>query len=349
MNHPQDTTFELSTSRQFTSWLAAQDTSLAFSTYRAGKLFLLGLKPDGSLSVFERTMERCMGLYVSGNSLWVSTLYQLWRLENVLDSGQNQDGFDRVYLPQVGYVTGDLDIHDIATDEDGNILFANTLFSCLATTNTTHSFAEVWRPPFISKLAAEDRCHLNGLAMLDGKPKYMTAISNSDGVDGWRDRRTDGGVVIDVTTDEIIASGLSMPHSPRVLDGKLWILNSGTGYLGTIDLEDGAFEPIAFLPGYGRGLTFVGDHYAVVGLSLPRNSKTFGGLPLEENLKSRNMDARCGLVIINLKSGDIVDWLRIESNVVDELYDVVALPGVTRPSAIGFQSDEISRVLRVSG
>jgi uncharacterized protein (TIGR03032 family) len=346
---PENTIFELDASRQFTGWLAAQNTSLAFSTYRAGKLFLVGLKPDGSLSIFERSMERCMGLYASGNSLWVSTLYQLWRLENVLESGQNQEGFDRVYLPQVGYVTGDLDIHDIATDADNNILFANTLFSCLATTNTTHSFAEVWRPPFISKLAAEDRCHLNGLAMDDGKPKYMTAISNSDGVDGWRDRRADGGVVIDVEKNEIIATGLSMPHSPRIHNGKLWVLNSGLGYLGTINTEDGVFEPVTFLPGYGRGLAFVGDQYAVVGLSLPRNSKTFSGLPLEDNLTSRNMDARCGLVIINLKSGDIVDWLRIESNVVDELYDVVALPGVRRPSAIGFQSDEIRRVLRVDG
>jgi uncharacterized protein (TIGR03032 family) len=343
------TTFELDASRQFTSWLAAQNTSLAFSTYRAGKLFLVGLKPDESLSIFERSMERCMGLYASGNSLWVSTLYQLWRLENVLESGQNQDGFDRVYLPQVGYVTGDLDIHDLATDADDNILFANTLFSCLATTTNTHSFSEVWRPSFISKLAAEDRCHLNGLAMEDGKPKYMTAISNSDGVDGWRDRRGDGGVVIDVEKNEIIANGLSMPHSPRIHNGKLWVLNSGLGYLGTINTEDGVFEPVTFLPGYGRGLAFVGDDHAVVGLSLPRNSKTFSGLPLEDNLTSRNMDARCGLVIIDLKSGDIVDWLRIESNVVDELYDVVALPGVRQPSAIGFQSDEIRRVLRVDG
>jgi len=347
VNGANNPTLELDASRQFSSWLAAQKTALAFSTYRAGKLFMIGVKPDGGLSVFERTLERCMGLYAEGNSLWASSLYQIWRFENVLEAGQSQDGFDRVYAPQVGYVTGDLDVHDIAVGTDGNVIFANTLFSCLATTNATHSFSTIWQPPFITKLAAEDRCHLNGLAMLEGRPKYMTAISQSDAVDGWRDHRVDGGVVLGVDDDDVVASGLSMPHSPRLLDGTLWVLNSGTGFLGIVDPDNGAFEPVTFLPGYARGMTFVGNRYAVIGLSLPRNSKTFSGLPLEDALTARKTVARCGLVIVDLQTGDITDWLRIESNVVDELYDVVALPDVQRPSCIGFQSDEIRRVLRV--
>jgi uncharacterized protein (TIGR03032 family) len=343
----ENPTLEINASRQFPNWLAEQNTSLAFSTYRAGKLFMLGLQPDGKLSIFERSLERCMGLCFSGNSIWVSTLYQLWRFENVLEPGQDKDGFDRLYSPQGSYVTGDLDIHDIAVDNDGNVVFTNTLFGCLATTSMSHSFKEIWRPPFISKLAAEDRCHLNGLAMLDGKPKYMTAVSEADAVDGWRDHRIDGGVVLDIDANEVLARGLSMPHSPRMLNGELWVLNSGEGALGKVDLKTGKFEKVAFLPGYARGMTFVGDRFAVIGLSKPRNSKTFSGLPLDDNLATRKVSARCGLVIVDLHSGDITDWVRIESNIVDELYDVVALPGVRRPSLIGFQSDEIRRVLRV--
>jgi uncharacterized protein (TIGR03032 family) len=132
-----------------------------------------------------------------------------------------------------------------------------------------------------------------------------------------------------------------------MLNGELWVLNSGEGALGKVDLKTGEFEQVAFLPGYARGMTFVGDRFAVIGLSKPRNSKTFSGLPLDDNLATRKVSARCGLLIVDLQSGDITDWVRIESNIVDELYDVVALPGARRPSLIGFQSDEIRRVLRV--
>ena len=132
-------------------------------------------------------------------------------------------------MPQVGYTTGDLDIHDVAVDAAGRPVFVATLFGCLATTSETHSFTPLWRPPFISKLAAEDRCHLNGLAMRDGAPAYVRAVAATDVADGWREHRRDGGVVIDVATNEIVCRGLSMPHSPRLHDGTLYVLNSGTG------------------------------------------------------------------------------------------------------------------------
>jgi uncharacterized protein (TIGR03032 family) len=105
---------EINASRQFIPWLFEQNLSLAFTTYQAGKLFFIGLQPDGRLSVFERTFERCMGLYAQADSLYMSSLYKLWRFENILAAGQIHDNYDALYLPQVGYVTGDLDIHDIA-------------------------------------------------------------------------------------------------------------------------------------------------------------------------------------------------------------------------------------------
>jgi len=341
---------EINASRQFTPWLVEQNLSLAFTTYQAGKLFFIGLQPDGRLSVFERTFERCMGLYAQGSSLYMSSLYKLWRLENTLQPGQIYDNYDALYLPQVGYVTGDLDIQDIALvqaeGQDSNtqkLIFVNTLFSCLATISETHSFIPVWQPPFISKLAAEDRCHLNGLAVRDGQARYVTAVSQSDVADGWRDKRVDGGCVIDVQSNEILLTGLSMPHSPRWYRDKLWLLNSGTGEFGYADLERGKFEPVAFCPGYQRGLAFHGD-FAVVGISQPRHNKTFSGLPLDEQLRSSNATPRCGLLVIDLRTGDVVHSLRLEG-VVEELYDVQVLPFVRRPMAIGFRTDEIRRVI----
>ncbi|MGD9856777.1 MAG: TIGR03032 family protein [Planctomycetaceae bacterium] len=336
---------ELVGSRQLPQWMEEQRVSLAFTTYQTGKLFLIGLQPDGRLSVFERTFNRCMGLWGNGQTLWMSSLYQLWRFENVLEPGQLANGYDRLYVPQLGYTTGDLDIHDIAVDAGGRVVFVNTLFGCLATTSETHSFVPLWKPPFVSRLAAEDRCHLNGLALKDGRPKYVTAVSQSDVTDGWRERRADGGCVIDVESNEVIATGLSMPHSPRWYRDRLWLLNSGTGFLGTLDTETGRFDEAAFCPGYLRGLSFVGD-FAVVALSGIRENRTFSGLPLDQNLASRKAEPRCGLQVINLTTGDTVHWLRIEG-IVQELYDVVVLPEVRRPQALGFKTDEIRRVLRV--
>ncbi len=337
---------ELTGSRQFTAWLAQQRVSLAFTTYQTGKLFFVGLQPDAKLSIFERTFNRCMGLWSDGQTLWMSSLYQLWRFENALQPGQLANGYDRLYVPRVGYTTGDLDIHDIAVDHTGRAVFANTLFGCLATVSERESFVPLWQPPFLSKLAAEDRCHLNGLAMDNAKPRYVTTVSQSDVADGWRDRRRDGGCVIDIQTGETICSGLSMPHSPRVYRDRLWLLDSGTGFFGCVDIQSGQFEPITFLPGYLRGLAFVGD-YAIVGLSKPRENRTFTGLALDDNLATRDAQARCGLYVIDLRTGDTVHWLRIEG-IVSELYDVVILPDGVRPMALGFKTDEIRRTLSIA-
>lgn len=336
---------ELIGSRQFSTWLAAHRISLAFTTYQTGKLFLVGLQPDGRLSIFERTFNRCMGLWSNGQTLWMSSLYQLWRFENALPTGQLADGYDRIYVPQMCYVTGDLDVHDVVVGDDGRVVFVNTLFSCLASPSERHSFIPEWQPPFISKLAPEDRCHLNGVAVEDGQPRYVTSVSTSDVADGWRDRRSDGGCVIDVAANQIVADGLSMPHSPRLYRDELWLLDSGSGYFGRVDRAKGRFEAITFCPGYLRGLSFIGD-FAIVGLSESRDNRTFSGLQLDKNLAAKGAAARCALQVIDLNSGDVVHWLRIEG-IVRELYDVVVLPEVARPMAIGFKSDEIRRMISV--
>jgi len=339
--------FEIHGSRQFVSWLKETQASLVFSTYQSGKLFLLGLKDDGNFSVFERSFERVMGVAATPDSqtLWVGTLWQLWRFENAVPDKQHTEGFDRLYVPQLGYTTGDIDTHDIALDSNQQPVFVNTLFSCLAAPSDTHSFRPLWKPAWISRLAAEDRCHLNGLAMRDGAPAFVTAVSTTDVHEGWREHRRDGGVVADVVSGEIVAHGLSMPHSPRWHNGKLYVLNSGAGEFGTIDLATGKFEMITFCPGYARGLAFIGS-YAVIGLSTCRENRTFSGLPLDDALSSRNVTPRCGLLVVDLRTGDVVHSLNIEG-VVRELYDVAILPGVFRPSALGFKSEDIRRTISI--
>lgn len=341
--------FVLTTSRGFNSWLASTGGSLAFTTYQGGKLFFLGLKPDGTLSVFERSFPRSMGLAVTpdARTLLLATQVQLYRFDNALTAGETQEDFDAVYLPNQTWITGDIDIHDVGFGADGRPVFANTLFNCLATTADGHSFRPLWQPPFISRIAAEDRCHLNGLAMQDGAPRFVTCVSQSDASDGWRDRRDSGGVVIDVATSEVVAHGLSMPHSPRLYKGKLWLLNSGTGELGWIDLDTGAFNAVAFCPGYARGLTFIGNH-AVVGLSRARENRTFEGLALDDALAARDVAARCGLLVINLDTGDTTDWVRIEG-VIDELFDVAQIAGTRAATAVGIQGPEIRRAISIAG
>lgn len=334
---------EIYGSRGLTTWLARNSTSLAFSTYQTGKLFLVGTAPDGGLSVFERTFNRAMGLCGDGQTLWLSTQYQLWRFENALTEGQLHNDRDRLYIPRAAHTTGDIDMHDVAVEDSGRVVFVATSLSCLGTISQQNSMTPLWQPPFISKLVPEDRCHLNGLALRDGKARYVTAVSKSDVADGWRSRRKDSGVVIDVTTNEILCEGLSMPHSPRWYRDQLWVLNSGRGEFGRVNLKTRRFEPVAFCPGYTRGLTFVGDH-AVVSLSQPRHDKTFDGLELDAELARRDADAQCGLQVIDLNTGEIAHWLNVESEVT-EIYDVVALPGALRPMALGLVTDEISRLL----
>ena len=348
-NSTSSLAIELNASRYFTAWLYEQNLSLVFSTYQGGKIFFIGLQSNGKMSVFERSFERCMGLHATENTIWLSSLYQMWRLENILEPGQFQNGYDCLYVPQMSYITGDLDIHDLVVGnwKDTVVdrpIFVNTLFSCLATLSSTHSFTPLWKPSFISRLAVEDRCHLNGLAMVDKKPKYVTLIGQSDVADGWRDWRNDGGCVIDVESNEVVVSGLSMPHSPRWYRQKLWLLNAGTGEFGYADLDRAKFVPVAFCPGYLRGLAFAGD-YAVVGLSKPRN-RTFTGLPLDERLTYQGVKPRCGIVVIDLRTGDCVHSLQLEG-IIEELYDVAIIPQRRRPMAIGIKNDEVRRVLRV--
>lgn len=343
-NTPQNP-LEITTSRLLLSWFQAEPCSIVFTTYQVGKIFIVGLNSDGKIHITERTFPRCMGLGTNGQTLWMSSLFQLWRFENSLLEGQVYQDYDSVLIPQVAYTTGDLDIHDIIVGENNRPVFVNTRFSCLATISETHSFKAIWKPPFISKLLPEDRCHMNGMADENGKPKYVTIVGQSDVADGWREKRQNGGMVMDVITNEIIGQGFSMPHSPRLYQGKLWLLEAGSGYFGYLDLNTQKFERLVFCPGFLRGLDFIGN-YAIVGTSGLRQNKTFSGLELEQNLQKAGVEARAAVHIINLETGAIENWIRL-GGMVEELYDVRVLPQVRKALLIGTRKDEIRNMISV--
>ncbi len=345
--------------------LARHNISVAITSYQSGLLYFLGRNAEGGINIHQAGMPKPMGLCLDGRTgLTMTAGYQIMRFENVLEPDQRiNDTFDACYVPRRVHVTGSLDAHDVGLDSDGRVIFVNTRYNCLATTSARHSFEMVWKPPFISALVDEDRCHLNGLAMEDGRPRYVTAVSRSNTIDGWRDRRADGGIVVDVDTNEIVCEGLSMPHSPRMHRGELWVLNAGTGELGVVRPPEpgngkkangkspagkkpmGTFEPRVFCPGFLRGLAFHGN-FAFVGLSKPRY-KRFEGLALDQRLIDADSEPWCGVQIIDLASGSCVDWFRIDGK-IGELYDLEIIEGHACPMAVPPYSDEAATLITLA-
>src|SRR5579871_3138563 len=265
-----DEAVEYSLSNGMVARLAQLDVAIVFSSYQSGILYFLGRGPGGA-HLHQSGLPKPMGICVDGpGRLTLASGAQVVRFENVLAPNERiNDAFDACSLTRTCHLVGDLDLHDSGVDRDDRPIFVNTRFNCLATLSPKHSFAPIWKPPFVTGMLDGDKCHLNGLAMLRGRPAYVTAASRSDVIDGWRDRRADGGVVVDVEAGRIVCEGLSMPHSPRLHRGELWLLNSGTGELGVVEglsQGKGRFMARAFCPGFLRGLAFH-DKYAFVGLS----------------------------------------------------------------------------------
>jgi uncharacterized protein (TIGR03032 family) len=330
--------------------LARLHAGLAFTSYQSGLLYMVGSSAEHGPQLHQSAVEKPMGLAPDpgGEGLTLASAASIIRFQNVLEpTEQANHVFDGCFVPRTVHATGNLDAHDVGRDRNGRIVFVNTRFNCLATVSDTHSFRPIWRPRFISALVDEDRCHLSGMAMEAGAPAYVTAISRSDTIDGWRDRRGDGGVVIDVRTDEIVCEGLSMPHSPRIHRGELWVLNSGTGELGVVSRQGrgaGRFEARAFCPGFVRGLSFH-EGLAAVGLSKPRHER-FEGLALDQRLRDADSAPWCGVQLIELNSGACVDWFRIDGTVA-ELFDVAFLPGHRCPMAVSPTSPDAVTLITI--
>jgi len=343
----ETTQLRLEASPGFASWLKAQDLSLAVTTYQAGKVFLIGNSAEtGRISIFERSFARAMGLAASADAhqLWLASQFQLWRFEDFLSREPRQTPHDAVYVPIEGRTVGEVDIHDIHPRANQPPLFIVSRFNCIATLDTENSFAPMWLPRFIDELVAQDRCHLNGMAVEGDTPKLVTCVAATNVGGLWREHRRDGGIVIDTASGEIMASGLSMPHSPRLRDGKIFLIQSGTGEFGTLDPANGQFTAICRMQGFARGLSLVGD-YAVIGVSKPRDERHFGGLALSETLADAGLEPLCHIAIVNLRTGEIEHKL-VFDGIVSELYDVAALRGVRNPMIHGFVQPDLRFTIR---
>jgi uncharacterized protein (TIGR03032 family) len=191
---------------------------------------------------------------------------------------------------------------------------------------------------FISALSPEDRCHLNGLAMMDGQPKWLTALGETDDVGGWRKNTKDGGVVIDYATREVIVRGLSMPHSPRWYRNQFWILESGRGSLATIDLATGKVTTVARLPGFTRGLDFAGP-LAFIGLSQLRETNPLTDIPITDE----NIDRMSGVWVVNVETAETIAILKF-GDAVQEIFAVQAIPGVQFPEIVDEDAELLQTV-----
>jgi uncharacterized protein (TIGR03032 family) len=323
---PEASPFRSVSTGSFGRLLGQLGTSLLISTYQAGRLVAARPTSGGQLNTHFRQFDKPMGLAVAGGRFALGTRTEVIDFRNMPEVAPKVDPpgtHDACYLPRNRHVTGDILIHEMAYA--GGELWVATAFSCLATFDADHSFIPRWKPPFISQLATGDRCHLNGMAVVEDRVAFVTALGQSDEPGGWRENKASGGCLISVDSSEVVVSGLSMPHSPRWHDGRMWFLESGRGSLATIDLDTGAVETVAELPGFTRGLEFVGD-LAFIGLSQIRESSTFGDLPLTARLQERV----AGVWIVNVRSGNEIGFLRFE-DIVQEVFDLAFLPGVRYP------------------
>jgi uncharacterized protein (TIGR03032 family) len=333
---PAAVEFRFTQTESFVALLHELRASLLVSTYQANKLLVARATGSG-LSTLVRTFDRPMGLAVNGRGLVLGTRNQIWCLRNAPDIAPRVEPaglHDACYLPRSAHVTGDIGVREVAWAGD-ELWLVSTRFSCLATLSPDYSFVPRWRPPFITALAAEDRCHLNGLAVVDHQPRFVTALGTTDRRNGWRAHKPHGGCILDVPSAEFVSRGLSMPHSPRWHEGRLFVLESGTGRLALVDPASGRRETLAQLPGFTRGLALAG-RYAFIGLSKIRKTSAMDGVPLAE----RREQLQCGVAVVDLHRSQVIAMLEFQS-AVEELFDVQLLPGMRFPEVVGFQQETI--------
>lgn len=318
---------------QIPELLLRLNCSIAISTYQAGKLIFLSPKDENSLIQLPRTFAKPMGIAEDRekDKIALACKDEIVVFSNSKELAahypKSPDKYDALYMPRVTYHTGALDIHDLRFGKDHNLFAVNTLFSCIIEINDDFNFKPYWTPPFIDKLVSEDRCHLNGMALKNGTPKYATAFNQGNCFHSWRDNITKTGVVFELETNEVVAENLAMPHSPRLFNEELYVLLSATGELIKIDIKSGKYDVIVKIEGFVRGMSLHKD-YLFVGLSkLRKNSSTFGKLDFAEKAN------QSGIMIIHLPTGSIAGKITYLSS-MDEIYDVHILPDKIRPNIL---------------
>ena len=314
--------------------------SVLVSTYQAGKLIVV--RADGELAnTHFRNFDTPMGLALDGGRLVVGTRTEVREFRNqppVAAKLPPPGRHDACYLPKTIHTTGQIAGHEISFGADGAVWVVNTRFSCLCTLHPDYSFVPRWRPPFVTALAPEDRCHLNGMAMVGGAPKFVTALGATDSAGAWRANKATGGIIMEVPSGRVVLSGLSMPHSPRWHDGRLWFLDSGTGGLSFVDPATAQVRVVTQLPGFTRGLDFFGP-FAFIGLSQVRETAVFSGIPITERLPAE--ERCCGMWVVDVRTGQTAAVLRFDAG-VQEVFAVQVLPGVRFPDILNEPDDEVA-------
>jgi uncharacterized protein (TIGR03032 family) len=341
----------------FAQILAQHGISIAVTTYQAGKLVLLRPEMrDGHpvVNTHFRGFQKPMGFVWEPGRFALGTNAEIWEFHDMpavgrkLDASKFPSPCDAVFLPRTCHMTGDIQVHEMAwipsrssADPDGRGLselwYVNTRFSCLATRSNVYSFQPRWQPPFVTALAPEDRCHLNGIGIRDHEIRFATALGETDTPGGWRENKRSGGILMDVKNSEIMTRGLSMPHSPRWRNGKLWLLESGNGGVGIVEPETGKYREICRLPGFTRGLDFIGP-FALVGLSQVRESAVFSGIAIAEVPQDQRF---CGVWVIDTRNGQVVGFVKF-TDAVQEIFAVQALPGVRCPEVLNEGEKQIA-------
>lgn len=318
----------IAASGSFARILNASGLSLALTSYQAGRLYLIGSTDHTNLTLAEEYFQRPMGVTYANDQLWMVTQQHILQLSKA----QSTAPFTHHFRPSSITHTGALNGHDLALDAQGRPYVVATAQNEIARLESDGNLRSYWSPHFIGDGMQGDRCHLNGLAMSDDGAAFATAFAATTRAEGWRSRKANGGVVFDVQRNGIITTGLSMPHSPRLYDGRLWLCNSGSGEFGFIDLRNGSFEPVIWCPGFVRGLAIY-DGYAFIGLSKPRHAR-FDGLPIHGRLKLSDQSTWAGIQVVDLYSGETAAWLEFAPPVL-EFYDICVLPNIGAANATG--------------
>ncbi len=324
--------------------LSQLNCTIMVSTYQAGKIVFVSATNRERLIQLPRTFKRAMGIATEGNrKMAIATENEVILFANSPRLAQTYPNkpntYDALFLPRSTFYTGHLDMHDLHFGKDA-LWGVNTSFSCLCKIDSDYSFNPVWQPHFIDTLASEDRCHLNGLAMQDGQPMYVSALGTGNTHQSWREKITTGGVIMHVPTNEIVVEGLAMPHAPRIYDGKLYTLLSAKEQLICVDPEKGTYDVVAHVPGFVRGMAKYGDFLFIGTSRLRKGSTTFKHLNISEKSDV------AGVTVLHLPSAKIVanlQWLVS----VDEIYDIQIIPGTSRPNIINTYADTHHKALMI--
>jgi uncharacterized protein (TIGR03032 family) len=239
----------------------------------------------------------------------------------------NPNTYDALFVPRASFYTGPLDLHDLVWGENDKLYAVNTAFSCLSKFSFENSFQPIWKPHFIDQMIPEDRCHLNGLALENNQPKYVTALGKTNESRAWKEKMLTDGIMMDVPTNEIIATGLPTPHTPRLYHDGLFMLLSATGELVKMDPQTGKYDIITQLSGFLRGMDRVGDYLFIAMSKLRQSSSLFKEAPVAKK------SVVCGISIVYIPTGQQAGYI-VYNTSVEELFEVKAIPGFLRPNIL---------------